>query len=99
MSGRPPLRVALDVSQIDNQSLGSGQFRYGVDLATGLCALDGLVDLTLLGSTARPVPEFRSAIARFPERARYAALPPHHGRGSYYRDIARLSWWLGTHLF
>jgi glycosyltransferase involved in cell wall biosynthesis len=89
--------VALDLTQVDNQTLGSGQFRYAVDLVNGLCALDAAVELTLLGSTARPAMEFRSAVQQFPERCRYVELVPYRGRGYYYYDVARLSWWLATH--
>lgn len=91
------MRVALDLTQVDNQTLGSGQFRYAVDLVNGLCAMDAAVELTLLGSTARPAMEFRSAVQQFPERCRYVELAPYRGRGYYYYDVARLSWWLATH--
>jgi glycosyltransferase involved in cell wall biosynthesis len=97
LSGGRPLRVALDLTQVDNQNLGSGQFRYAVDLVSGLCALDEPVELTLLGSAAVPVPEIRSVVGEFPMRCHYVPLPKYAGRGYYYRDIARLSWWLATH--
>jgi glycosyltransferase involved in cell wall biosynthesis len=96
VSGARPLRVALDLTQIDNQSLGSGQFRYAVDLVTRLCAADAGLEITLLGSGARPALEFQPAIDRFPARCRYVSMPPHRGRGAYYRDLLRLSWWLAT---
>jgi glycosyltransferase involved in cell wall biosynthesis len=97
LSGRRPLRIALDLTQVDNQSLGSGQFRYAVDLVNGLCALDAGVELTLLGSTARPAMEFRAAVHQFPARCQYVELAPYRGRGYYYYDVARLTWWLATH--
>jgi glycosyltransferase involved in cell wall biosynthesis len=93
----PPLRVALDVTQIDNQHIGSGQFRYAVDLLDGLCGLDAPLELTLLGSTATPAAEFAATIERVPGRCRYVEMPRYHGRGYVYRDIARLTWWLATH--
>ena len=97
MTGGRPLRVAMDLTQIDNQSLGSGQFRYAVDLARGLSRLDGAVELTLFGSTAQPAPELLATVDAFPSRCRYVHLPPYRGRGSFYYDIARLSWWLAGH--
>jgi glycosyltransferase involved in cell wall biosynthesis len=97
LSRARPLRVALDLTQVDNQNLGSGQFRYAVDLVSGLSALDEPMELTLLGSAPLPVPEIRSVVTRFPTRCRYVELAKYDGRGYYYRDIARLSWWLATH--
>ena len=97
MTSAGPLRVALDLTQVDNQNLGSGQFRYAVDLVRGLCTLDEPVELTLLGSTAAPVPEMCSVVRELPARCHYVHLPKYHGQGYYYRDIARLSWWLATH--
>jgi glycosyltransferase involved in cell wall biosynthesis len=91
------LRVALDLTQLDGQTLGSGQFRYAVDLVAGLCAADAGVDVTLLGSRAQPAEEFRPAILESPARCRYVAFAPYGGRGYYYRDVARLTWWLATH--
>jgi glycosyltransferase involved in cell wall biosynthesis len=96
MSGARPLRVAIDLTQVDNQTLGSGQFRYAVDLVNGLCAIDDAVELTLLGSTARPAQEFRRSVEQFPSRCRYVQLAAYRGRGSYYYDVARLSWRLAT---
>jgi glycosyltransferase involved in cell wall biosynthesis len=96
VSGARPLRIALDLTQIDNQTLGSGQFRYAADLVNGLCAMDAGVELTLLGSSRRPAPEFRPAVDDFPGRCRYVELPPYRGRGSFYFDLARLSWRLAT---
>jgi glycosyltransferase involved in cell wall biosynthesis len=97
LSGGRALRIALDVTQVDNQTLGSGQFRYAVDLVAGLCAPDAGVELTLLGSTARPAVEFRSAVQQSTSRCRYVELAPYCGRGYYYRDVVRLSWWLAIH--
>jgi glycosyltransferase involved in cell wall biosynthesis len=87
--------VALDLTQVDNQNLGSGQFRYAVDLVNGLCAADDDVEMTLLGSTPRPAAELRNAVQS--ARCRYVELARYRGRGYYYYDIARLSWWLITH--
>ena len=97
MTGRRPLRVALDLTQVDGQTLGSGQFRYAVDLVSGLCAPDAGVALTVLGSKAHPVEELRPAILESQGRCRYVAFRPYRGRGYYYRDVARLTWWLATH--
>jgi glycosyltransferase involved in cell wall biosynthesis len=91
------LRAAIDLTQVDNQNLGSGQFRYAVDLVNGLCASDDPLELTVLGTTPRPVAEIRSAIERSPARCRYVELRPYRGRGYFYYDIARLSWWLAAH--
>lgn len=84
-----PLRVVVDATQIDNQNLGSGQYRYTADLLSGLAA-EPDVRLTVLTSR-RERPE------RFPSGPEYVCFTPLGGRGYYYRDLARLSWWLGTH--
>ena len=99
MSRGRPLRVALDVTQIDNQTLGSGQFRYAVDLVDGLCAPNSGVHLTVFGSSPRPVAEFAAALESDSTRCRYVALPKAEGAGYYYRDLARLTWHLTTSRF
>ena len=91
------MRVALDLTQVDNQTLGSGQFRYAVDLVNGLCASDASLELTVLGTKAEPIAELRPAFDRFPARCRYVELSPYRGRGYFYLDVARLDWWLATH--
>jgi glycosyltransferase involved in cell wall biosynthesis len=85
-----PLRVAIDVTQIDNQTLGSGQFRYAVDLVDGL-SRDARAQITLIGSQPSPAGDFVPAVQR---GVRYVCFPPQSGRGYYYRDLLRLSWWL-----
>jgi hypothetical protein len=82
--------VAIDATQVDNQSLGSGQFRYAADLVDGL-SRDGRAEITLLGSRPSPAAEFVPAVQR---GVRYVSFPPHAGAGYYYRDVVRLSWWL-----
>jgi glycosyltransferase involved in cell wall biosynthesis len=89
--------VALDLTQVDGQTLGSGQFRYAVDLVSGLCAPDAGVELTVLGSKAQAVVELRPAILGSSGRCRYVEFSLYGGRGYYYRDVARLTWWLATH--
>lgn len=85
------MRVAIDLTQIDNQTLGSGQYRYCVDLVNGLTAFASDVQLTLFGSAPRPRDEFAPAVeAR--DRVRYVHLPSTGGRGYVYRDIVRLTW-------
>ena len=46
MTAARPLRVAVDLTQVDGQTLGSGQFRYAVDLVSGLCDAGAGVELT-----------------------------------------------------
>ena len=97
MSEATKLRVAIDLTQVDNQSLGSGQFRYAADLVRALCALGDPLDLILFGSTEAPAPEFRTTIEQFPAQCRYVRFRPYRGRGYYYFDVARLAWWLVRH--
>ncbi len=85
------MKVALDLSQIDNQNLGSGQYRYGVDLVNGLAALAPDVHLTLFGSTPQPRREFETAVGA---RCRYVCMPRTGGRGYVYRDVLRLTFQL-----
>jgi glycosyltransferase involved in cell wall biosynthesis len=88
------VKVAIDLTQIDNQTLGSGQYRYAVDLVNGLVRLAPDVQITLFGSLARARDEFGPAVdAR--DRCRYVHLPPFDGRGYVYRDLMRLTWRLG----
>ena len=87
------IRVAVDVTQVDNQNIGSGQFRYALDLVSGLVA-DGRVHVTLLGSTRSPVAELAAAVEGSPARCEYIAFAPYKGTGYFYRDLARLTLWL-----
>jgi len=89
------VNVAIDLTQIDNQSLGSGQYRYAADLVDGIVRLTPDVHLTLFGSNVQPRSEFAAAVnAR--DRCRYVHLSPLSGRGYVYRDVARLTWHLAT---
>jgi glycosyltransferase involved in cell wall biosynthesis len=88
--GERPLEVAIDLTQIDNQDLGSGQFRYAVDLANGLAACAPEIHLTLIGATVTARQEFAPALER-PGRARYVTLGRSRGVGGFYRDILKLS--------
>jgi glycosyltransferase involved in cell wall biosynthesis len=87
------VRVAIDLTQIDNQDLGSGQFRYAVDLANGLAAHAPDIDLTLLGTTERARDEFAPALANA-GHTRYARLAKCRGAGEFYRDVLKLSGFL-----
>lgn len=91
MTGSDLPLVALDLTQIDNQTLGWGQFRYAVILVEALAASEG-ARLLLFGSSAAPRDEFRDALERFPGRCRYEQLPLYRGRGYYYYDVLRLGW-------
>lgn len=97
VSKRGGMRVALDLTQVDNQTLGSGQFRYAADLIRGLCALDAPLELMLLGSTAVLRPELHPGAHVPASRWRYVHRAPSRGRGYFYRDVARLTCWLATH--
>lgn len=88
--------VALDLSQVDNQTLGWGQFRYAVTLVGGLAA-SNRARLLLFGSAPIPREEFRDALERFPDRCRYVQLPAYRGPAYYYYDVLRLSWRLFRH--
>jgi glycosyltransferase involved in cell wall biosynthesis len=88
MSGRA-LRVVVDATQVDNQNLGSGQFRYARDLLAGLAATPDIA-LTLLGTRARAADDLRVP-------CEYVPLPPYSGAGYYYRDLARLTWLILKH--
>ena len=83
------MRVAIDLTQIDNQNLGSGQYRYCVDLVNGLVTFAADVQVTILGSNPRPRDEFAGGPT-------YVHLPRSGGRGYVYRDIARLTWRLAA---
>ncbi len=40
---------------------------------------------------------FQSAVHQPGAQCQYVELAPYRGRGYYYYDVARLSWWLATH--
>ena len=40
---------------------------------------------------------FQSAVHQPGAQCKYVELAPYRGRGYYYYDVARLSWWLATH--
>jgi glycosyltransferase involved in cell wall biosynthesis len=84
------VKVAIDLTQIDNQTLGSGQYRYAVDLANGLAVHAPEVDVTLLGTTDRARDEFAPALERSGS-VRYARLAKCHGVAEFYRDVLKLS--------
>jgi glycosyltransferase involved in cell wall biosynthesis len=84
------VRVAIDLTQIDNQTIGSGQYRYVADLVNGLIDFEPDVHLTLFGSTPAPRDEFSRAV-NMKDRCRYDHLARHDGRGYVYRDILQLS--------
>ena len=88
--------VALDLSQVENQTLGWGQFRYAVTLVEGLAATNQ-ARLLLFGTAPVSREEFRPALERFPDRCRYVQLPAYRGPGYYYHDVLRLSWRLFRH--
>jgi glycosyltransferase involved in cell wall biosynthesis len=87
------VKVAIDLTQIDNQDLGSGQFRYAVDLANGVAAQATDIDLTLIGTTDRARDEFAPALERA-SRVRYAQLARCRGTAEFYRDVLKLSTFL-----
>jgi glycosyltransferase involved in cell wall biosynthesis len=84
------VKVAIDLTQIDNQTIGSGQYRYVADLVNGLIDFEPDVHLTLFGSTPAPREEFARAV-QTKDRCRYDHVPRHDGRGYVYRDILRLT--------
>jgi glycosyltransferase involved in cell wall biosynthesis len=90
-----PLEVAIDLTQIDNQDLGSGQFRYAVDLANGLAAFAPEIHVTLIGTTAAAKREFAPALERT-GRVRYVTLQRCRGVGAFYRDVLKLSGFLAA---
>ena len=93
MAGERSLKVAIDLTQVDNQTLGSGQFRYAVDLANGLAAFAPAIHLTLIGTTAAARREFAPALERT-GRTRYVTLQRSRGVGEFYRDVLKLSTFL-----
>ncbi len=90
-------RVAIDISQFDDQSLNSGQYRYGVDLLRQFAVDAGGMTLLVLGSRPEPMPELAEAFGRRDPQFGYHHLPLARGRASYYRDLWRKARWLRRH--
>jgi glycosyltransferase involved in cell wall biosynthesis len=89
------VKVALDLTQVDNQDLGSGQFRYAVDLVNGLAAYAPAVEVMLVGSTERARAEFTPALEQA-GRVHYARLTKCRGAAEFYRDVLKLSTFLAV---
>jgi glycosyltransferase involved in cell wall biosynthesis len=84
-------RIALDFSTLDSLASAAGQFRYVVDLVTGLAALGHRADFVLVGSRAEPVEELAPLFARGAGTWRYVRWSRSTGRGAEYRDHLRLA--------
>jgi glycosyltransferase involved in cell wall biosynthesis len=94
---RPPgqPRVAIDISGVDNQDLGSGQFRYATDLVNGVAAARRSFDLVVLGSSPEPISAIADAVRD--GHVHYEFLLPRSGRGYFYIDNLRYSAWIARH--
>ncbi len=77
-----PLRVAVDVSQLDSlHASGAGQFRYLSDLLRGFSEIESEFQFLVIGSYPAPVPGLHEILAANPAFAKYRQLrPPLHHR-------------------
>ena len=80
-------QIAIDFRWLDHGSLGSGQYRYAVDLIRGLAELDPEPRFLVLGSKQHPVDEIAGVFRR--TNWRYESVPRLSGKGSLYREQVR----------
>jgi glycosyltransferase involved in cell wall biosynthesis len=85
-------RVAIDISGIDNQEVGSGQLRYATDLVNGVATTARSFDLIVLGSRPDPIPAIADVVRD--KHAQYRFLLPRSGRGFFYIDNLRYGAWI-----
>ena len=80
-------QVAIDFRWLDQLSLGNGQFRYAVDLISGLAELAPEIKFVVLGSKPQPIVEIAQVFSHL-EKWRYESFPRLTGKGSLYREQA-----------
>lgn len=80
-------QIAIDFRWLDSAPIGSGQFRYSVDLIRGLAELRPQLRFVVLGSKPQPVEEIADV---FHDRDwSYRAIARMTGKGSLYREQLR----------
>jgi glycosyltransferase involved in cell wall biosynthesis len=79
---KPP-RIAIDFSTFDRLTLGNGQYRYVVDLVTGLAEFQD-ARFVVLGSRRSPVPELAGILNGSRPNWKYYRLPSWPFRGGDY---------------
>jgi glycosyltransferase involved in cell wall biosynthesis len=83
------MRIVIDLGGLDTLTLRNGQYRFVVDLLNGLHGLDVPARFLVLGVRPEPVAEIAALFGD--RRWTYRHFPRSAGRGSFYRDQARLS--------
>jgi glycosyltransferase involved in cell wall biosynthesis len=91
MARHQPL-VAFDFSGLDRLNVGNGQFRYCVDLITGLARVASGLRFVVVGSRPQPPDEIRDVFDA--EAWRYAHFAASRFRGGGYVDHIRFPLWL-----
>jgi glycosyltransferase involved in cell wall biosynthesis len=84
-------RIAIYPGGLDCLSVGSGQYRYVVDLVRTLHEMQLPLDFVVLGARAEPAPDIASVFHPSNNAWHYRFLPHACGRGSFYLRQARLA--------
>lgn len=85
-------RIAIDFTSLDHLNLGCGQYRYVVDLITGLADY-GHGQFVVLGSRPEPVPEVRHILNGSRPNWTYRAMRSFRFRGGSYVRHLNFSIW------
>ena len=91
MTRKQPL-VAFDVSGLDHLNIGNGQFRYCIELISGLAQIASGFDFLVVGSQPAPRPEIGHVFET--KGWRYAQFTRSRVPGAAYLDHLRFSLWL-----
>jgi glycosyltransferase involved in cell wall biosynthesis len=85
-------RIAIDFSPFDSLNLGAGQYRYAVNLISGLAEIspDNL-NYIVFGVRATPVDEIADIFIKNPQQWVYKQLSPWHFKGREYANYLRYS--------
>jgi glycosyltransferase involved in cell wall biosynthesis len=85
-------RIAIDFTSLDHLNLGSGQYRYVVDLITGLADYTQ-ARFVVLGSRPEPVPELHEVLGVSRPNWSYRQMPGFRFRGGAYgRHVSYSAW-------
>jgi glycosyltransferase involved in cell wall biosynthesis len=78
--------IAIDFSTLDYLNLGSGQYRYVVNLVSGLSRLRTGMDFLLIGSRPSPVAELKPIFESGDHNWKYVRVRHSDGRGAFWKD-------------
>ena len=86
------MNVAIDMGGLDGLSPNQGQYRYVMDLVSGLSKISSPLKFVVIGVLATPAPKVHESLRQ--SNWRYVHFPRLAGKGSFYINQARLSYLL-----